>query len=90
MKRAEVIELRHTIRASSHVAGYVDVLEGSKPILSFWTWDCQVLVADGDNATKVVFKGPWHERIRVPLIEARAAMAAASALRRAEMSVDGE
>ena len=89
MKDAEVTELRHTIRASEDVAGYVDVLEGSKPILSFWTWDCQVLVADGDNATKVVFKGPWHERIRVPLIEARAAMSAASALRHAEKLRDG-
>jgi hypothetical protein len=90
MKNAEVTDLRHTIRASKGVPGYVDVLEGSKPILSFWTWDCQVLVADGDNATKVVFKGPWHERIRVPLIEVRAAMDAASALRRAEKLKDGE
>lgn len=88
--KGTVTELRHTIRASSDVPGYVDVFEGSKPILSFWMWDCQVLVAEGDNATKVVFKGPWHERIRVSVIEARAAMADASVLRRAEMKVDGE
>ena len=89
MKNAEVTELRHTIRGSKDVAGLVDVFEGSKPILSFWIWDCQVLVADGDNATKVVFNGPWHERIRVPLIEARAAMSVASALRYAEKLRDG-
>lgn len=85
---AEITELRHTVRASTDMPGYVDVLEGSKPILCFWTWDAKTVVADGDNATKVVFAGPWHERIRVALTEVRSAMADATALWRTESRVD--
>ena len=87
---AEITELRHTVRASTDMPGYVVVLEGSKHILCFWTWNAKTLVADGDHATKVVFPGPWHERIRVPLTEARAAMADATALWRTESRVDRE
>ena len=87
--KGTVTELRQTARASSHVAGYVDVLEGSTPILSFWCWEALALVADGDGVTMVHFKGSWHERIRVPLAEVRSAMSAASVLRRTEKLKDG-